>query len=81
LTTDEAGVLDRVRSVSYIAALPEERQRRADEQVLELLGEHGLNSSGRPIEFPYVTEAYVLRRRELKAKCAAPSVTRIDSSL
>jgi SAM-dependent methyltransferase len=61
-TTDEAGVLDRVRSVSYVAAMTEDEQRRVDEQVLDLLGEYGLNSGGKPIEFPYVTEAYVLRR-------------------
>jgi SAM-dependent methyltransferase len=67
LTTDEAGVLDRVRSVSYVAAMPEDGQRRVDERVIDLLREHRLNSSGRPIEFPYVTEAYVLRRRSAVA--------------
>jgi SAM-dependent methyltransferase len=62
LTTDEGGVVDRVRSVSYVAALPEDGRRRVDERVLELLHDHGLNGGG-PIPFPYVTEAYVLRRR------------------
>jgi SAM-dependent methyltransferase len=66
-TTDESGVLGRVRSVSYVAALPEDAQRRVDERVLDLLGEHGLNSSETPIEFPYLTEAYVLRRRSAVA--------------
>jgi len=63
LSIDEAGVLDRVRSVSYVAAMPEDRQRRVDERVLFILREHGLNSSESPIEFGYLTEAYVLRRR------------------
>jgi SAM-dependent methyltransferase len=67
LTTDEAGVLDRVRSVSYVAAMPEEGQQRVDQRVLDLLREHRLYPSGRPIEFPYVTEAYVLRRRSAVA--------------
>jgi SAM-dependent methyltransferase len=61
--TDEAGVIGRVRSVSYVAAMPEGEQRRVDERIIDLLRQHSLNSSGRPIEFPYVTEAYVLRRR------------------
>jgi SAM-dependent methyltransferase len=57
---DEAGVVARVRSVSYVAALPEGEQRRVDARVLGLLADHGLR--GGAIEFPYVTEAYVLRR-------------------
>jgi SAM-dependent methyltransferase len=65
LTTDEAGVLDRVRSVSYVAAMPEDGQQRVDERVLDILREHGLRRSESPIEFAYVTEAYVLRRRLL----------------
>jgi hypothetical protein len=52
-----------VRSVSYVAAMPEEGQRNVDKRVIDLLRQHGLNSSGGPIEFPYLTEAYVLRRR------------------
>jgi SAM-dependent methyltransferase len=61
--TDEAGVLDRVRSVSYVAAMPEDEQRRVDERVTDILREHGPNASSEgSIEFPYVTEAYVLRR-------------------
>jgi SAM-dependent methyltransferase len=59
LDTDEAGVLDRVRSVSYVAAMPEQRQRQVEQRVSELLRRHGLHSV---VEFPYVTEAYVLRR-------------------
>jgi SAM-dependent methyltransferase len=68
LTTDQAGVLDRVRSVSYVAAMPEDEQQKVDEQVREILREHGVNSSGIPIEFPYVTEAYVLRRQSAVAR-------------
>jgi SAM-dependent methyltransferase len=66
LTMDEPGVVDRVRSVSYVAAMPEEGQRRVDERVGDLLREHGLHSGARPIEFTYVTEAYVLRRQSAR---------------
>jgi SAM-dependent methyltransferase len=62
--TDQAGVLDRVRSVSYVAAMPESDQLRVDDRVRELLHEHGLDSTAEPFDFPYVTEAYILRRRK-----------------
>jgi ubiquinone/menaquinone biosynthesis C-methylase UbiE len=65
---DESGVLERVRSVSYIAAMPQDEQRKVDERILDLLREHGLNSSAEPIGFPYVTEAYVLQRRSEVAR-------------
>jgi SAM-dependent methyltransferase len=61
LPTDDRGVVERVRSVSYVAALPEEAQRRVDERVLRVLRRHGLRPG--EVEFPYVTETYVLRRR------------------
>jgi SAM-dependent methyltransferase len=67
LTTDETGVLDRVRSVSYVAAMTEDGQQRIDQRVRDILREHSVNVDARPIEFPYVTEAYVLRRRSAVA--------------
>jgi SAM-dependent methyltransferase len=63
LTTDESGVLDRVRSVSYVAALPTREQREVDARVRDLLRQQDLGENGSPIEFPYVTEAHVLRAR------------------
>jgi SAM-dependent methyltransferase len=62
LPTDEAGVVDRVRSASYVAALGGEEQQAVADRVRAILARHAL--AGRAIEFPYVTEAYVLRRRE-----------------
>jgi SAM-dependent methyltransferase len=62
-TTNAVGVLERVRSVSYVAALSEDRQRRVDERVLDLLRDHCFEAEGGSIAFPYVTEAHVLRRR------------------
>jgi len=64
LTTDRAGVVDRVRSVSYVATMPEDDQRRVDERVRHIIDEHGLDSGTETILFPYVTEAYILRRRQ-----------------
>jgi SAM-dependent methyltransferase len=62
VVTDETGVLDRVRSVSYVAAMGEDDQLHIDEQVRALLQKHGL-LTGQTFDFPYRTEAYVLRRR------------------
>jgi SAM-dependent methyltransferase len=56
VATDEAGVLDRVRSVSYVASLPEAAQEDVLERVRTIL------LQAVPTAFPYVTEAYVLRR-------------------
>jgi SAM-dependent methyltransferase len=55
-------VVDRVRSVSYVAALPDAEQDRIDRRVIEILASHGLGDSRR-VSFPYMTEAYALRRR------------------
>ena len=63
VTIDLDGVIDRVRSVSYVAALPPDEQTTVDERVRQLIAEHGLDEHA--IAFPYVTEAYVLRRRVL----------------
>jgi SAM-dependent methyltransferase len=57
--TGLAGVVARVRSVSYVAARPEEEQLRIGE-VRSLVARHGLDPER--VAFPYVTEAYLLRR-------------------
>lgn len=62
LPTTQAGVLDRVRSVSYVAAMKEAEQRTVEQRVVKLLRKHGFDTSDGTIEFPYVTEAYLLRR-------------------
>jgi SAM-dependent methyltransferase len=59
--TDEAGVLERVGSVSYVAAMAEDDQLLVDERVRALLRKHGI-STERTFDFLYRTEAYVLRR-------------------
>lgn len=59
--TDAAGVVQRVRSVSYVAALTEREQETVDGEVRDILSAHGLDEDA--IAFPYVTEAFLLRRR------------------
>jgi SAM-dependent methyltransferase len=51
--TDEQGVVDRVVSISFIAAAPEEVRDEAEARVRELV--HGRTQ---PIELPYMTEVY-----------------------
>jgi SAM-dependent methyltransferase len=58
--TDLAGVLDRVRSVSYVGALDEDDQADVDADVRAIVARHALDPSA--VAFPYVTKAYVLRR-------------------
>jgi hypothetical protein len=55
-------VVDRVRSVSYVAALPDAEQDRIDRRVIEILASHGPGDSRR-VSFPYMTQVYALRRR------------------
>jgi SAM-dependent methyltransferase len=57
----ETDVCERVRSASYVAALPEEERTDVDARVRAILRRHGFATD--VTNFPYVTEAYVLRRR------------------
>jgi SAM-dependent methyltransferase len=50
------GVVARVASVSFIAALPEARRAQVLEEVRELVGDE-------PVDLPYVTEVYWTTRR------------------
>ena len=63
LQTDVRGVLDRVGSVSFIARLPAEEIARVEAQVRAILANAFVETDdGTPIAFPYVAEAYLLRR-------------------
>lgn len=62
LETDTQGVVDRVRSVSYVAALDEAARSAVDGRVRAILERHT------PAAFPYVTEAYVLRRAAIPSE-------------
>lgn len=57
------GVLDRVGSVSFIARLPSEELAAVEAQVRAILADAFVaTTDDTPLAFPYVTEAYVLRR-------------------
>jgi SAM-dependent methyltransferase len=68
-TTDLEGALDRVRSVSYVASLPDDERHEVDELVRGLVSRHRVDAAS--IEWSYVTEAYVLRRPQGKEYAAA----------
>jgi SAM-dependent methyltransferase len=54
---DADGVVDRIASVSFIAAAPAEQRAELDRKLREVVAAHG----GR-VEFSYLTEVYVSRR-------------------
>jgi SAM-dependent methyltransferase len=68
-TTDLEGVLDRVRSVSYVATLSDAQRAETDDLVRQIVARHGLDEL--TIAWPYVTEAFVLRRAAAKEYAAA----------
>jgi len=55
---DEQGLVDRLHSSSYVAALPSERRRAVEQRLLA-----GLEALGTPRELAYVTLLYVAQRR------------------
>jgi SAM-dependent methyltransferase len=59
-----SGILDRALSTSFIAALPHDRQADVRAQVTAIIeGDRSL--AGREtVEFPYVTELFVFRKRD-----------------
>jgi SAM-dependent methyltransferase len=54
---DGDGLVERVASISFVAALPEAERRRVLEQVRSLAPADGA------VELPYLTQVYVSRRR------------------
>jgi SAM-dependent methyltransferase len=55
-TLDPDGLVDRVLSISFVAALPDERRRRIEADVREL-------AAGAPVELRYVAEVAIYGRR------------------
>ena len=53
---DEDGLADRIASISFVAAAPEDARRQIDADVRELV-----RRRGRRVDFPYVTWVYVTR--------------------
>ena len=54
---DADGLVDRIASVSFVAALPDARRREALREVRQLAA-----SVGSPVRLAYVTEGYAYRR-------------------
>ena len=51
-------VVDRVKSTSFIAALPADIQRNVSDQVRTLLRSHPMTANSDQIELPYITDVY-----------------------
>jgi SAM-dependent methyltransferase len=51
-------VVDRVKSTSFIAALPPDEQRNVSEQVRTLLRTHPTTANKDQVELPYLTDVY-----------------------
>jgi SAM-dependent methyltransferase len=57
------GIVDRVLSSSFIAALPQAEQDGVRQEVLDVIAAHPELAGAREIGFPYVSRLYLLRCR------------------
>lgn len=57
-------ILDRILSVSFIAALPADEKARVAQRVRELIDTHPALRGRDVVRFPYRTDAYVCERLE-----------------
>jgi SAM-dependent methyltransferase len=58
-----SGIVDRVLSTSFIAALPDAEQEIVRQRVLAAIAAHPELAGASEIGFPYICELYLLRRR------------------
>ena len=58
------GIVDRVLSTSFIAALPQGQQEAIRQRVLDIIAANPELSGAREIEFPYIAKSYLLRSRQ-----------------
>lgn len=73
-------VVDRVASISYIAAAPEEDRRRVLDAVRELLATDPDTAGADVIELPYRADVYWTRPRALAAGAACGAVVSVNVS-
>jgi hypothetical protein len=59
----EAVIVDRILSVSFIAALPEAERARVERRIRRLLETHSDLRGRSRVSFPYQTHAYCCARR------------------
>ncbi len=68
----ERVIVDRVLSVSFIAALPEAERERVAQQVRDLVASTPELASRASVDFPYETVAYSYKRPSLSAALGIP---------
>jgi hypothetical protein len=56
-----SGIVDRVLSTSFSAALPEDQQEVVRQKVLDIIHAHPELAGANEIEFPYISKLYLLR--------------------
>jgi SAM-dependent methyltransferase len=57
-TLDRAGLVERVASISYVAALPEEQRSAVLEEIEDLAATHPDLAGRERFELPYITDLY-----------------------
>jgi len=57
------GIVDRVLSTSFIAALARDEREAIGKEVLAIIGAHPELKQARDVQFPYIAELYLLRRQ------------------
>jgi SAM-dependent methyltransferase len=60
---DRAGLLDRMRSISYVGAMPPTERERELDRVRAFLDGEGVDADSAPVELRYVVRAFLFRRR------------------
>jgi len=58
-----SGIVDRALSTSFVAVLPRNEQQVVRDKVMRIIESHPSLTSEDPIQFPYVTELHVFRKR------------------
>jgi hypothetical protein len=57
------GIVDRALSTSFIAALPQDEQETVRTKIARIIAGEPSLAGKDAVEFPYVTELYVFRKR------------------
>jgi hypothetical protein len=61
--TTRDGVVDRIMSISFIAALPDAERAEIRHGVMDILAGEGATDAESPVAFPYRTEVWLTSRR------------------
>lgn len=77
---DRETIVDRVASISYIAAMPEERRRAVLDEVRELLATDETTAGAEIIELPYRAHIYCTRPRAIPAGPSTGVIVAVNTS-